>query len=168
MVPFLFTLLFLLNSCGGTKYAEGVERFALKECYKLDKEEKMVAIDSIVSEKYAIIYELGKHQMPLNRAFQNKDYDTYIGLALNSNSSNLYDDHLVATELTVLKNAKDKKRYHILFKKDNVYVYRMIYNEPVKKIVVVMNFVSENEKIISNLYLKNEDFISKKLSCGKK
>lgn len=166
MVPFLFAFLFLLSSCA-VKYNDGVERYALKECYKLDKKEKLVAIDSIVSEKYSVIFELGKHQMPLNRAFQNVDYETYIGLALSSNSENLYEDHLKNPEITILENKKDKKRYHLLFQKDQVYVYRMIYNEPIKKITVVMNFVGNDKNTIQKLYEQNEEFLSKKINCGK-
>ena len=167
MVPFLLTLLFTLHSCA-PKYAEGVERYALKECYKLEKGEKLLAIDSVVSEKYALIYELGKHQMPLNRAFYNKNYETYIGLALNSKADPLYNDHLAATEFELLDNFKGKKRYHLLFKKDNVYVYRMIYSEPAKKITVVMNFVSSEEKTIKKLYEDKDAFLAKKINCGKK
>lgn len=166
MIPFLFALV-LLNSCGA-KYAEGVERYAYKECYKLDSQEKMVGIDSIVSEKYASIFELGKHQMPLNRAFKSNNYETYIGLALSSNSSNLYEDHLKANEITLLKNSKEDKKYHLLFKKDDVFVYRLIYNEPVKEITVVINFVSDDEKVITDMYSESEKFLTKKLNCGKK
>ena len=168
MVPSFFILFLFLASCTA-KYAEGIERYAYKECYRLDKNEKMVAIDSIVSEKYAPIFELGKHQIPLNRAFKNNQYETYIGLALNSTSDGLYNDHLKSDQFKVIKHNVTKKQYHLFFStKENMYVYRMIYNEPVKKIVVVMNFVSDNKDIINEMYEKNETFLPKKMSCEKK
>lgn len=167
MVPSFFILFLLLTSCAA-KFAEGIERFAYKECYKLDKNEKLLPIDTIVSEKYSFMSELGKHQIPLNRAFQNINYETYIGLALNSNSENLYEDHLKTSDLNIIQNRKDKNRFYLMFSKNDVFVYRMIYNEPVQKVVVVMNFVSDNEKTITELYNQNDAFLSSKINCGKK
>lgn len=167
MIPsFFYLLFFFLISCVA-KIPEGVERFAVKECYKLDKNEKMLGIDSIVSEQYTPIYSLGKHEIPLNRAFQNKNYKTFIGLALNSKAENLYNDHIQTNEFSVLKNEVEKENYHLLMKKDNIFIYRLIYTEPVQKITVVLNFVSEKEQLITSFFENKKTFIDEKINCNK-
>lgn len=166
IIPSFFVLTVLLSSCG-VKMAEGVERFAVKECYKLDKKEKMVGVDSLISEEYAPIYELGKHQMPLNRVFRNESYTTFIGLALNSKADNLYNDHSNAQDLNILKQEFDSKKYHIMFQKEDLLVYRVIYTEPVQKITVVLNFVATDAALIQSLYEDRKNFLTKKLSCDK-
>ena len=165
MIPsFFYLTLIILSSCA-KKMPEGTERFAVKECYRLEKTEKMLAIDSIISEEYAPIYSVGKHEIPLNRVFENKDYKTFVGLALSSKAENLYQDHLKSAEINVLDKSVEKEKYHLLLENNGNYVYRYIYTESAQKITVVLNFVSIKKELITSLFNNHNSFIDEKINC---
>lgn len=158
-------LLLLLST--GCKPSENIQ-YGAQGCFVPDKGEKMTKYSKAVLETYETYCLTDTAEMLLNRSISGI-YTTYISMLLYHSPPDfkermLKDGYEIEDEQ--IFGTKKAVYYGFLAKKEDIYMYRVVFTEPNFDHLIIIDFLDADKDRIQLLFDDNETLISK-INCGK-
>lgn len=163
-------LLFAFTACISNLFSQEKIRYGAKEFYYLEINERHAKIDDEVLGNYDIFNDNDEHQVPLNRYVIGENYVLYIGLAISDFPEEI-NELYCNSDLKILRKeevlVKRKIYYKLLLEIDELYCYRIIFKTRKSYHTVVLNFVSQDNEIVEQMFT-DETFFKRKLNKKEK
>ena len=168
----LFTLLFFVLGCSGSKTV----RYSVEKYFVLKDGEKVIDPNTdYIQSSYQKYCWVDISPMLLNRSIKHKDYTIYISLCIKDSVSSLMYRMNKDTSIQKLKSASiefnNEKFDYSLFKKNDKYVFRVMYNDfdnDIMKCLIIIDKLELDSTAAMNNYTNSQESIKQYINAKNK